>query len=145
MIVISLPCRYGPSADVWSAACIVFELATGDLLFTPKEGEQFSKEDDHLALMMELLGMMPRRFALGGKHSRHFFNQAGALRRIRKLHYWPLEEVLAEKYGFAQVDASILADLLNRMLEYSPENRLSAWKAARHRFFAYQLDETPPE
>ena len=30
--------NYDTSADIWSIACIVFELATGDLLFKPKSG-----------------------------------------------------------------------------------------------------------
>ncbi|MED6194876.1 hypothetical protein PIB30_032658 [Stylosanthes scabra] len=52
---------YSFSVDMWSFACIAFELATGDMLFTPKGGQGFSEDEDHLALMMELLGKMPRK------------------------------------------------------------------------------------
>lgn len=30
---IILGCRYDPAIDVWSAACTIFEIATGDVLF----------------------------------------------------------------------------------------------------------------
>ena len=35
---------------------MLFELVTGDYLFDPKKGKTFRKNDDHLALMTELLG-----------------------------------------------------------------------------------------
>jgi len=38
---------------------MVFELLTGDLLFNPKTGESFDRDEDHLALMIELLGASP--------------------------------------------------------------------------------------
>ncbi|KAJ9181475.1 hypothetical protein P3X46_009602 [Hevea brasiliensis] len=53
--------KYSTSADLWSFACICFELATGDVLFDPHSGDNFDRDEDHLALMMELLGMMPRK------------------------------------------------------------------------------------
>jgi len=41
--------NYDTSADIWSNACMIFELATGDFLFEPRKGESYSKSDDHLA------------------------------------------------------------------------------------------------
>lgn len=40
---------YNATADIWSFACMLFELITGDLLFEPKQSKDFEKEDDHLA------------------------------------------------------------------------------------------------
>jgi serine/threonine protein kinase len=62
--------NYGPSADIWSFACMIFELITGDFLFEPRKGETYSKNDDHLAQIMELLGKMPRKIALSGRYSK---------------------------------------------------------------------------
>lgn len=48
--------KYETSADMWSLACITFELLTGDLLFDPRSGDNYDRDEDHLALMIELLG-----------------------------------------------------------------------------------------
>lgn len=36
---------YSFPVDLWSFACIAFELATGDMLFTPKSGQGFSDDE----------------------------------------------------------------------------------------------------
>lgn len=41
--------EYDTSTDIWSLACIVFELLTNDYLFKPKKGKGYGKNDDHLA------------------------------------------------------------------------------------------------
>jgi serine/threonine-protein kinase SRPK3 len=51
--------KYDTSVDIWSLACVVFELITGDMLFTPKAGDYYPRDEDHLALMIELLGARP--------------------------------------------------------------------------------------
>ncbi|KAI5081546.1 hypothetical protein GOP47_0001289 [Adiantum capillus-veneris] len=56
-----LGAKYSTSADMWSFACIVFELATGDFLFDPHSGDDYDRDEDHLALMMELLGRIPKK------------------------------------------------------------------------------------
>jgi serine/threonine-protein kinase SRPK3 len=62
--------NYGPSADIWSFAAMIFELITGDFLFEPRKGDSYSKNDDHLAQIMELLGKMPKKIALSGRYSK---------------------------------------------------------------------------
>ena len=37
-------------ADIWSLACMVFELATGDYLFDPKASDEYPRDEDHLAV-----------------------------------------------------------------------------------------------
>ena len=69
--IIGVP--YSASADIWSLAWMVFELLTGDFLFEPRKGYYYDKDDDHLAQMVELLGPMPKNFALSGKNSKRFF------------------------------------------------------------------------
>ncbi|CAA2955625.1 SRSF kinase 2-like [Olea europaea subsp. europaea] len=124
--------KYSTSADIWSFACICFELATGDVLFDPHSSDNYDRDEDHLALMMELLGMMPRKIALGGRYSREFFNRYGDLRHIRRLRFWPLNKVLVEKYELSEQDANDLSDFLVQILDFVPEKRPTAAQCLNH-------------
>jgi hypothetical protein len=56
----------------------IFELITGgDYLFDPASGSRYSKDDDHIAQIMELMGDVPRSIAFSGKYSSEFFNRKG--------------------------------------------------------------------
>ncbi|KAF3860370.1 hypothetical protein F7725_000625 [Dissostichus mawsoni] len=76
---------YSTPADVWSTACMAFELATGDYLFEPHSGEDYSRDEDHLALMIELLGKIPRHYALSGKYSQEYFTKRDHIALIIEL------------------------------------------------------------
>ncbi|KAF7145851.1 hypothetical protein RHSIM_Rhsim04G0137000 [Rhododendron simsii] len=42
--------KYSTSADLWSFACICFELATGDVLFDPHSGDNFDRDEVWMCL-----------------------------------------------------------------------------------------------
>ena len=149
--------------------CKIFELATGDYLFEPHSGENYSRDEDHLAHVIELLGPIPRHIALGGKYSREFFNKRGKglllfiqahkgdtgamdisesifflgeLRHITQLKPWGLYEVLREKYEWPSKDAQELADFLTPMLEFNPERRATAEQCLRHPWLACNVNSS---
>ena len=117
---------YDASADLWSLACVLFEAATGDLLFSPKAGATWSRDEDHLALMCELLGRMPKKLALAGKHSKEFFTKEGNLRNIKELQMWSLDSVLINKYEVEPTAAASFAAFLAPMLDFHKGRRASA-------------------
>lgn len=91
-----------------------FELATGDYLFEPHSGEDYSRDEgrggmpglglgasglhgclptsslstDHIAHIVELLGDIPPAFALSGRYSREFFNRRGGAPRAQATWVW---------------------------------------------------------
>ncbi|KAL0274665.1 UNVERIFIED_CONTAM: hypothetical protein PYX00_002740 [Menopon gallinae] len=121
--------------DVWSIGCIMFELYLGITLFQTHDNRE------HLAMMERILGPVPYRMARKSK-IRYFYHgklewdeKSSAGRYVREnckpLHRYQVVE---------DEEHTQLFDLIQRMLEYDPSQRISLGDALRHPFF----DKIPP-
>lgn len=113
---------------------MVFELITGDYLFDPREDskQRYSRDEDHLALISELCGPYPKHLTRFGKYHSVFFNDNCKLKKIRTLDYWPLSDVLHEKYKMHITKAKSLSSFLMKMLTINPSARASASEMMDH-------------
>ncbi|KAG1757337.1 kinase-like protein [Suillus lakei] len=125
---------WGTRADVWSVACVIFELLTAEYLC-------FTKDDDHMAQIIELLGDFPLDAKMGGRYSREIFDHAGALRYIKTLKPWPLNRVMTEKYLFSTSEADDLCAFLEPMLAVDQRERKEVRDMVDHHWLDVKDEE----
>jgi len=135
-----LGAHYDTSADMWSLACIVFELLTGDLLFDPRAGDGYERDEDHLAQCIELIGEFPKKVSQTGKYAKNFFSRKSELKHIHNLRFWPLREVLHEKYRVPREEADEIAAFLVPLLAQDPAERATALDCLSSPWLTANLD-----
>ncbi|KAG8193040.1 hypothetical protein JTE90_028153 [Oedothorax gibbosus] len=122
--------------DVWSIGCILFELYLGITLFQTHDNRE------HLAMMERILGPLPYRMCRKTK-TKYFYHgrldwdhKSSAGRYVREnckslKRYIPVDED----------EHRLLYELVARMLEYEPSQRITLEEALDHPFF----DKLSPE
>ncbi|XP_073816830.1 CDC like kinase darkener of apricot isoform X10 [Musca autumnalis] len=121
--------------DVWSIGCILFELYLGITLFQTHDNRE------HLAMMERILGQIPYRMARKTKtkyfyHGKLDWDEKSSAGRYVRDHCKPLF-----RYQMSDAeDHCELFDLIKKMLEYEPSQRVTLGEALRHPFF----DKLPP-
>ncbi|KAI6235065.1 Protein kinase domain-containing protein [Aphelenchoides besseyi] len=136
---------YDVSADIWSVACIAFELATADYLFEPHAGADYGRDEDHLAHIMELLGMIPPEVFTRGVYWQQFFRPDGRLNRISNLKPWSLVDVLKQKYRWPDHHARPFSEFLLQLLKFDPASRPTASQILKHKWLNTPINDDPKD
>ena len=146
-VILRLP--YGHPVDMWSLACILFELHVGTPLFQGRnEGEQ-------IAEFVSYLGMPPEEMIMKSPVAADFFEPSS---NTRSENYFALIPEIQNKCfpktvfdalgvdsggpdgrralepGHTRNDYLCFLDLLNRMLVYDPAERITPQQALEHSF-----------
>ena len=113
--------KYGPPIDIWSLGCVLVEVVTGAVLFPG------SNENEMLELFTWRLGAPPEQFVSRCRRKNKFFynNDLIVMKGIPKP---SLKTILNEK------DPDF-TDLVQEMLQWDDENRISAEDALNHKWF----------
>ncbi|VDN27607.1 unnamed protein product [Gongylonema pulchrum] len=104
----------------------------GNACWTPHSGDTYSRDEDHLAHIIELLGIIPPRIYKKGAHWREFFNKHGQLIHIHQLKPWSLVEVLTQKYDWSMESAAQFSSFLIPMLAFDQDERATARQCLQH-------------
>jgi len=119
---------------------MIFELITGDYLFDPKSGDNYAKEEDHIAYIIELIGHPDIKWLKDCKRYRKYFTTRGKMKRIFKHKIWKLKEVFKDKYCFKKEEAEQLADFLMQALQWKNEDRKTAQEMLEHPWLSMPAD-----
>uniref|UniRef100_A0A1A9ZQZ2 non-specific serine/threonine protein kinase n=1 Tax=Glossina pallidipes TaxID=7398 RepID=A0A1A9ZQZ2_GLOPL len=123
---------YSYSADIWSTACMAFEIATGDYLFDPHACKSCTKDEHHLALMIQMLGAVPPDLIYRGQHGLNYFSSYDSLRCKTKLKPRSMTDLLIANYSWQPDEARKFSEFLLPMLEYDPNARATAAECLKH-------------
>lgn len=151
-IIMGLP--YGHGIDMWSAACTIYEMATGRILFTGNSNNQMLK------CFMDVKGRFPKRMIKQGKFKDQHFNYNNNFLLHKKDEATGRDKVVEisnvvatrslndelEKHSVKDCESSqnndkitlLLKDLLEKMLTLDHHQRPAVSDCLRNPFFIHE-------
>ncbi|KAJ6238924.1 hypothetical protein M0813_25507 [Anaeramoeba flamelloides] len=124
--------KYNQSVDIWSLGCLVYELLTGEILFYPENGINYTPDEKHLALMTQRLGKIPENILNSSLKARKFLNSNGDFIHFQKIKQFPIEKILHKKFNFPVKQALQIGSFLRIMLNYNFNQRATALECLSH-------------
>ncbi|KAI8840371.1 kinase-like domain-containing protein [Chytriomyces cf. hyalinus JEL632] len=127
--VVLSPKHYSKSLDIWSVGCILGELMTGKILF---QGRDYI---DQLQKVFEVIGTPPESA----------LTPLCSARVVRHIRSWPHYSKMNGKRLFPNADPQAI-DLFDRLLTFSPVERVTAARALMHPYLAaFHVPEEEPD
>ncbi|CAL2048888.1 unnamed protein product [Caenorhabditis brenneri] len=136
--------QIGTASDMWSFACVAFEIVRNTSLFRCWHFDVgFSKElHNHFQLIVDLLGPIEQKIFVKERHNEQYFKEVFGLKgTFDKRAPGKREEYLSIGYfvKYSKMPEWIdqqLVDFLSNILQIHPDRRLTAKQALEHSFMS---------
>ncbi|RXG62047.1 Serine/threonine-protein kinase minibrain [Armadillidium vulgare] len=154
-VLLGIP--YNMAIDMWSLGCILVEMHTGEPLFSG------ANEVDQMNKIVEVLGMPPKQILDAATKARRYFDKLPDGTYVLKKpkdgkKYKPassrkLRDIIGveiggpggrrlNEAGHSVSDYLKFEDLIKKMLDYDPKNRITPYYGLQHNFFKRTTDES---
>lgn len=123
--------KYTELVDEFSVACVIFEMLTGNYLFNPTGSTEQEKDENHLLLMVQVLGddQLEAVFNLAKPEiQRSWFvrlNNKWKLKKSPNVVVQRIGALLVNKYNYVEEEAAAIEKFLEPMLFLDPKRRRS--------------------
>ena len=136
-----LKCNYDYKVDIWSLGCVIFEILTGDILFNPQKNRETNRDRNHIKLIFEIIGEIPKNMIKESERSKVFFKRNGLLKGIKHINNNPLSNILINKLKnkIPKNELLLLIDFMNKLLEIDPSKRLDSIQCLKHEWLSDEL------
>lgn len=120
--------------DVWALGCTLYELVTGQILFEPDSDENGCSDKYHLEMMINLCNEFNKKMITKSKNGSKYFNKKGKLNNIIYDETFNDKFItkIENKLKSFNIHDILLCDLLSRMLNSDPKQRISVIDVLNH-------------
>ena len=140
---------FNTKTDIWSLACIVYELLTGQFLFDPKTVahviDEQTMDSEHVLEMMSIMGTPGEDVSKGdGVYLHKFFNPEGVFIGDRVSDV-DVKRVVEKSIPAACPDqeiASLITDFITSALTWVPGDRLTSSDCLSHPWLRERVAKT---
>ena len=71
---ILLGTKYNEKIDIWSFGCMLYELVSDRILFRPNSDEDYDTDQDHINMIVNLCGEIPKKMLDNSVNRKHYYN-----------------------------------------------------------------------
>lgn len=132
--------EYSRKSDIWFVGCFLYELLTGEVMFdiSLTDGVPFSRDRKHINMMYSYLGKMPRNMSMECEFSEDIFDSKGRILKNKDYEDIIIRENIKKRINICEEELDLIEDLMFKILEYEPNQRLSASQILNHKWFSME-------
>lgn len=129
--------EYSRKSDIWFVGCFLYELLTGEVMFDIKTSDTvpFSRDRKHINMMYSYLGKMPRNMSMECEFSEEIFDSKGRILNNKNYDDKIIRDDITSRIDICEEELDLIEDLLYKILEYDPNQRLTASEILNHKWF----------